>query len=90
MHALSKNEIRAALVAQWFSAACRPAARGVILEIRDRVPHWAPCMVPASPSACVSASLSSCVSMNKKKRKERKKLPALFSGLWKGVCVSSK
>ena len=35
-----------------------PPAQGVILETRDRVPHRAPCMEPASPSACVSASLS--------------------------------
>ena len=39
-----------------------PSAQGVILETRDRVPHQAPCMEPASPSACVSASLSLCVS----------------------------
>ena len=45
----------AALVAQRFSA-----ARGVILAIRDQVPRRAPSMEPASPSACVSASL--CVS----------------------------
>ena len=35
-----------------------PLARGVILETRDRVPHRAPCMEPASPSTSVSASLS--------------------------------
>ena len=35
-----------------------PLAQGVILGSRDRVPHQAPCMEPASPSACVSASLS--------------------------------
>ena len=35
-----------------------PAAQGVILETRDRVPRQAPHMEPASPSACVSASLS--------------------------------
>ena len=35
-----------------------PLAQGMILESRDRVLHWAPCMEPASPSACVSASLS--------------------------------
>ena len=35
-----------------------PLAQGAILESRDRVPHQAPCMEPASPSACVSASLS--------------------------------
>ena len=35
-----------------------PSAQGMVLESRDRVPHRAPCMEPASPSACVSASLS--------------------------------
>ena len=39
-----------------------PLAQGMILESRDRVPRRAPCMEPASPSACVSASLSLCVS----------------------------
>ena len=34
-----------------------PLAQGVILESQDRVPHWAPCMEPASSSACVSAVL---------------------------------
>ena len=33
-------------------------AQGMILGSRERVPHRAPCMEPASPSACVSASLS--------------------------------
>ena len=35
-----------------------PSAQGVMLETRDRVPRQAPCVEPASPSACVSASLS--------------------------------
>ena len=35
-----------------------PLAQGVILESRDRVPRRAPGMEPASPSSCVSASLS--------------------------------
>ena len=35
-----------------------PLAQGGILEFRDRVPHQAPDMEPASPSSCVSASLS--------------------------------
>ena len=39
-----------------------PLARGVTPESRDQVPHQAPCMEPASPSACVSTSLSLCVS----------------------------
>ena len=33
-----------------------PLAQGVILGLRDQVPHGSPCMEPASPSACVSAS----------------------------------
>ena len=33
-----------------------PLAQGMILEAQDRVPHRAPCMEPASPSAFVSAS----------------------------------
>ena len=32
------------------------------VESWDRVPHKAPCMEPASPSLCVSASFSLCVS----------------------------
>ena len=35
-----------------------PAAQGLILETRDRVPRRGPCMEPASSSACVSAFLS--------------------------------
>ena len=50
---------------QWHSGLALPAAQGVILETQDRVPSPAPCVEPASPSACVSASLSLCVSMNK-------------------------
>ena len=43
-----------------------PLARDMILESRDRVSHWALNMEPASPSACVSASLSIYISiMNK-------------------------
>ena len=41
----------------WLSGLVPPSAQGVILETPDRVPHRAPCMEPASPSACVSASL---------------------------------
>ena len=49
-----------------------PLAQGVILDSQDRVPHQAPCMEPASPSAWVSAclslslSLSLCVSLMNK------------------------
>ena len=35
-----------------------PLARGMTLGSRDRVPGRAPCVEPASPSACVSVSLS--------------------------------
>ena len=40
-----------------------PSAQGVILGSWDRVPCPAPCMEPASPSACVSASLSLSLSL---------------------------
>ena len=43
---------------------CLPSAQGVILGSGDQVPHQAPCMEPASPSACVSTSL--CVSLMNK------------------------
>ena len=43
---------------QWCSSLAPPAAQGVILETLDGVPRQAPCMEPASPSACISASLS--------------------------------
>ena len=43
---------------RWLSSLAPPSAQGVILETQDQVPRWAPCMEPASPSACVSASLS--------------------------------
>ena len=43
---------------RWLSGLAPPSAQGMILETQDRVPRRAPCMEPASPSACVSASLS--------------------------------
>ena len=51
---------------QWRSSLAPPAAQGVILETRDRAPRRALCMEPASPSACVSASLSLCMSLMNK------------------------
>ena len=45
----------AALGTQRFSAAF---GWGMILETGDQGPRQAPCTEPASPSACVSASLS--------------------------------
>ena len=38
-----------------------PLAQIMTLGSRDRVPHWAPRREPASPSACVSASLCVCL-----------------------------
>ena len=38
----------------WLSSLAPPSAQGLILETLDRVPRRAPCMEPASPSACVS------------------------------------
>ena len=42
----------------WRSGSAPALAQGVILETQDRIPRQAPGMEPASPSACVSASLS--------------------------------
>ena len=47
-----KSQQGAAPVAQRFSAAF---SQGLILETLNQVPRRAPCMEPASPSACVSA-----------------------------------
>ena len=44
--------------AWWLSGLAPPLAQALILETWDRVPSWAPCMEPASPSACVSDPLS--------------------------------
>ena len=54
----------AARRAQWLSTAY---SRDVILETWDRVLCRAPCVEPASPTACVSASLSLslCISCKK-------------------------
>ena len=46
----------------WLSGLVPPLAQDVILETWDRVPRQDPCMEPASPSACVSASLYLCFS----------------------------
>ena len=48
-------------IPRWLRVLAPPSAQGMILESRDQVPRRAPCMEPASPSACVSASL--CVSL---------------------------
>ena len=43
----------------WLSGLVLPLAQGMILETWNRVPRRrAPCVEPASPSACVSAALS--------------------------------
>ena len=41
-----------------------PLAQGMILETRDPIPHRAPGIEPASPSACVSAPLSVTIIKN--------------------------
>ena len=43
-----------------------PLAQGAILESRDRVPRRAPGVEAASPSSCVSASLSLSMSITNK------------------------
>ena len=43
---------------RWLSSLALPSAQGLILETWDRVPCQATCMEPASPSACVSVSVS--------------------------------
>ena len=50
--------------ARWLSGLAPPSAEGLVLETQDRVPRRAPCMEPASPSACVSASLSLFLSVS--------------------------
>ena len=42
---------------RWLSGLALPSAQGMILETQDQVPRWGPCMKPAFPSACVSASV---------------------------------
>ena len=42
----------------WLMVERLPLAQVVTLGSWDRVPRWAPCMEPVSPSACVSASFS--------------------------------
>ena len=42
----------------WLSGLAPPSAQALILETWDRVQRWAPCVEPASPSACVSPFLS--------------------------------
>ena len=46
---------------QWLSGLAPPLAQGMILGSQDSVPHQAPYVEPASPSASVSASLSLCI-----------------------------
>ena len=48
---------------RWLSGLVLPSAQGLILETWDQVPHQAACMETASPSACVSASLSLSLSL---------------------------
>ena len=48
---------------RWPSGLVPPLAQGLILETWDQVPR-APCVKPASPSACVSAFLSLSLSLS--------------------------
>ena len=41
-------------------------AQGLIPDSGEGVPHWAPCVEPTSPSACVSASVCVCLSRKNK------------------------
>ena len=50
----------------WVNGLVPPSAQGLILETLDQVLHQAPCVEPASPSACVFASLSLCLSLMNK------------------------
>ena len=54
-----KNSIKMPEMGQprWLSSLAPPSAQGGILETQDRVLCQVPRMEPASPSACVSASL---------------------------------
>ena len=57
---LLKDDTQGAWLGQpwWCSGLAPPTAQGVILETLARVPRQALRMMPASPSACVSAPLS--------------------------------
>ena len=55
---------RGAGVARGAQHLAPPSAQGLILEAQDRVPRRAPCMEPASSSACVSAPLSLSLSVS--------------------------
>ena len=57
----------------WLNSLAPTSTLGLILETRDQVPHRAPCMEPASPSACVSASVCVCVCVCVSKIKKIKK-----------------
>ena len=57
-HRRSLRNHRMAGIPGWLSSLASALAQGVIPGSWDQVPHRAPCMEPASPSACVSASLS--------------------------------
>ena len=50
--------LRVALMDAPGGSAVKLWGSGPNLGSQDRVPHWAPCMEPASPSACACASLS--------------------------------
>ena len=72
----------------WLRGLALPSAQGVILETWDGVPRRAPCMEPASPSTCVSASLSVCVSLMNKYINLKKKNKGLRILFWV-MCIQN-
>ena len=52
------SDIKKKKIPGWLVVEGLPSTKGVIPESWDLVPHWGPCMEPASSSAYVSASLA--------------------------------
>ena len=71
MKNVSPKEIWGEGIPGWLRGLAPASAQVVTLETRDRVPHPAPSMEPASLSSCVSASLSLSVSIINKLKKKK-------------------
>ena len=67
---------------RWLSGLAPPSAQGLILETQDRVPRRAPCVEPASPSACVSHELINKIF------KEKKNILSLLCECTEHLCTS--